>query len=313
MTNPNAIFDVLGLGCTAVDDVLYIPSFPVEDGKVRVQRRVRRFGGLTGAALVAAARLGARCAYAGQFGLDELSQSVRANFIREGIDVSRALCLEEARVIHSTIVVAQDSGRRNIFYDCNGCVGAHPALPAPDFIRAARVLLIDHYGLEGTLRAARLARADRIAVVADFEEDRVKGIQELMALVDHLVVPASFACRISHAATPEAAAAALWHRDRAAVVVTCGADGCWTVSSQTGGPRHHPAFAVRASDTTGCGDVFHGAYAAALARGEALETRIRFASAAAALKAGQQEIPHLAEVLELIAQTDRPQPSRTGP
>jgi sulfofructose kinase len=311
MNNPNATFDVLGLGCTTVDDVLYIPSFPVEEGKVRVQRRVRRFGGLTGAALVAAARLGARCAYAGQFGLDELSQSVRANFMGEGIDVSGAPCSEEAGVIHSIIIVAQDTGRRNIFFDFSGCVGAHPNLPAPDFIRGARVLFIDHYGIEGTLRAVRLARADGIEIVADFEQDRAKGFGDLLALVNHLIVPVSFACKISEASTPEAAAAALWHRDRAAVVVTCGAEGCWSVSSEMGGPRHHPAFAVTASDTTGCGDVFHGAYAAALARGVGFEARIRFASAAAALKAAAPDIPRLAEVLQLAGQM--PQPIQTTP
>ncbi len=311
MTNSNAIFDVLGLGCAAVDDVLYVPSFPVDDGKVRVQRRARRFGGLTGTALVAAARVGASCAYAGQFGCDEFSQSVRANFIREGIDVSGAPCLEDARVIHSTIVVAQDSGRRNVFFDCNGSVGAHPSLPAPDFIRSARVLFIDHYGFEGTLRAIRVARAEGIPVVADFEEDGAPGLRELMALVDHLIVPASFACRVSGASTPEAAAKSLWNRARAAVVVTCGAAGCWSLSSLEGGARHHPAFVVTASDTTGCGDVFHGAYAAALARGDSLEKRIRFASAAAALKAGGEDIPRAVEVSEFLRQAEQPQPTQT--
>ena len=51
--------------------------------------------------------------------------------------------------------------------------------------------------------------------------------------------------------------------------------------------KHQPAFKVKAVDTTGCGDVFHGAYASALARGLELEERIRIASAAAALKATQ--------------------------
>jgi sulfofructose kinase len=57
-------------------------------------------------------------------------------------------------------------------------------------------------------------------------------------------------------------------------------------------------------DTTGCGDVFHGAYAAALARGLDLAGRVRFASAAAALKAmragAQAGIPTRAAVEEFI-------------
>ena len=38
-------------------------------------------------------------------------------------------------------------------------------------------------------------------------------------------------------------------------------------------------------DTTGCGDVFHGAYAAGLAEGLGLSARVRLASATAAMKA----------------------------
>lgn len=52
-------WDVLGLGCAAVDDLLYVASFPVPDSKTRVLRAERQCGGLTATALVAAARLGA--------------------------------------------------------------------------------------------------------------------------------------------------------------------------------------------------------------------------------------------------------------
>jgi len=57
-------------------------------------------------------------------------------------------------------------------------------------------------------------------------------------------------------------------------------------------------------DTTGCGDVFHGAYAASLARRLPLGERLRFASAAAALKAtrpgGQAGIPDLQAVARFL-------------
>ena len=76
--------------------------------------------------------------------------------------------------------------------------------------------------------------------------------------------------------------------------MTCGAAGSW-YRDEAGPPRHQPAFPVSVVDTTGCGDVFHGAYAAALARGLDLAARVRFAAAAAALKAtragGQAGIP----------------------
>jgi len=70
-------------------------------------------------------------------------------------------------------------------------------------------------------------------------------------------------------------------------------------------PDYQPAYRVQVMDTTGCGDVFHGAYASALVRGLELPERIRFASAAAALKAtqpgGQAGIPSRAAVEEFLA------------
>ncbi len=104
--------------------------------------------------------------------------------------------------------------------------------------------------------------------------------------------------------------AALWRDGRALVAITDGAEGCWW--SEDGAVRHLPAFPVAAVDTTGCGDVFHGAYASAIVRGLPAEARLRYASAAAALKAtrsgGQAACPTAAEVdafLSTHAQDDR--------
>jgi sulfofructose kinase len=293
-------FDVIGLGCVAVDDLLYVPSYPPADGKVRVERTTRRFGGLTGAALVTAARMGAHCAYAGCLGMDEFSQSVAANFFGEGVDVSHAPRLPEAKVIHATVVVGNDAGSRNIFYEADGLVGAHPALPADGIIRGAKVLFLDHYGMEGNLRAARVAREAGVAVVADFEDETVPLFEGVLKLVDHLILSEELALRMTHRSSAADAAHVLWHRSRAAVIITCGAKGCWSVSEGRREPHHHPAFAVKAVDTTGCGDVFHGAYAAALARGVPFAARVRFAAAAAALKASQPDIPRLAAVADFL-------------
>jgi sulfofructose kinase len=295
-------FDILGLGCAAVDDVLYVPSFPRADEKVRVARTLRRCGGLTGAALVTAARMGATCAFAGCLGTDEASQYVADYFAREGIEVSHAPRLAEARVITSTIVVGQDLGSRNIFYQAYGLIGAHDHLPPDEVIRNTRVLFIDQYGMKGNLRAARVARSVGASVVADFEDGSDLEFQEVLGLVDHLILSVDFARRTTRAPDPPQAARALWQPGRAAVIITDGPNGCWSLAAG-GEPavRHHSAFFVAATDTTGCGDVFHGAYAACLARGDCLEDRIRFASAAAALRAKEGEIPRRVAVEQFLS------------
>jgi len=87
-------------------------------------------------------------------------------------------------------------------------------------------------------------------------------------------------------------------------VVTSGAQGCW-YSERGGAVRHFPAFQVQAVDTTGCGDVFHGAYAACMAWGYGVERAIEVASAAAAIKAtqpgGRSGIPTLPAVESFLA------------
>jgi sulfofructose kinase len=70
---------------------------------------------------------------------------------------------------------------------------------------------------------------------------------------------------------------------------------------------HQPAFRVRVVDTTGCGDVFHGAFLYGVLRGWDLRRVARFASAVAALKCrklgGRAGIPRLGEVEEFLATT----------
>ncbi len=298
--------DVLALGCAAVDDVLYVESYPAPDSKARVGKWDRRCGGLTGNALVAAARLGARCAYAGCLGMDELSAHIAKFFLDEGVDISHSPRLPDAGVIHSTVVIAQDTGGRNIFYEVRGMVGAHPELPAEDVIRSAKVLFIDHYGMPGNLRAMKIARSLGVPVVADFEDKAVPRFEEALNAVDHLILSEEFACPLTREGNASASALALWRPGRAAVIVTCGRNGCWSVAKETGAkPRHHPAFQVRTANTSGCGDVFHGAYAFRLACGDSLEDRIRFASAAAAVKAKQSEIPRLQAVELLLRRNSR--------
>jgi sugar/nucleoside kinase (ribokinase family) len=288
----------LGFGAVAVDDLLYVDGYPPPEAKVRVRRRLRQCGGLTGTALVAAARLGARCGYAGVLGDDELSRFVIETLEREGVDLSPRVRRPDARPAQSAIIVDQRRKTRTVLASLEGAIGADPRLPEPQVIRSASVLLIDHHGIEGTLRAVRIGREAGGQVVADFERVAEPPFAELLAAVDHLIVSERFARELTGDANapPGAVAQRLWTPARKAVVVTCGASGSWYFSAAMGGPPQHcPAFAVEVVDTTGCGDVFHGAYAAALSAGQDLADRVRLASAAAAIKAtrpgGQAGIP----------------------
>jgi sugar/nucleoside kinase (ribokinase family)/adenylate kinase family enzyme len=300
-------FDILGFGAIAVDDLLYVEAYPPAESKVRVQKRLRQCGGQTGTALVAAARMHARCAYVGVLGNDELSQFVAESFGREGVAFDLAARNPDARPAHSTIIVDQTHKTRTIFASLDGEIGADANLPSESRIRAARVILVDHHGLPGTLRAVQIARTHGVSVVADFERCPGPPFDEILNAVDHLILSARFATQRTGLDDPKDAAQALWNANRQAVVVTCGSAGAWFLDKTPGAmaPLHMPAFRVEPIDTTGCGDVFHGVYAACLAERKPLAERVRWASAAAAIKAtqpgGQAGIPTREQIEAFLA------------
>lgn len=298
--------DVLGLGAVAVDDLLYVDRYPEAESKVHVRLRQRHCGGQTGTALVAAARFGVRTAYAGLLGEDELSQEVIANFAEEGVQTRWAPVSKAARPAHSTIVVDETSKTRTIFAFVGGELGASCSAPEASIVRASRVLLIDHHGIEGSHRAAEIAREVHHPVVADFERAAEGPFEELFGLVDHLIVSAHFAAQLTGNPDPAEAVMALAVASRQLTAVTCGSNGCfYCVNGEPGRVHHQPAFAVEVVDTTGCGDVFHGVYAAALSQRTCVQECLRFATAAAALKAthrgGQPGIPWRDAIEQFLA------------
>jgi sugar/nucleoside kinase (ribokinase family) len=303
-SNGRRTFDVLGVGAVAVDDIVVLERYPPPDQKAAVVDTLRECGGLAGTALVAATRLGARCGYAGVLGDDELSRYALGCLVHARIDVQHVVRRKGAGPIHSIIVVDSGANTRNIFFDTRRFAGPDRRRPASSLVRDTRVVLVDHIGIDAMTRVARVARASGVHVVADFEGGiGDQGFDELFALVDHVIVSADFASELTGRLRPAAAVDALWTDARDTVVVTAGEHGSW-YRDATGGVRHQPAFRVAVRDTTGCGDVFHGAYAAALARGLDTTERVELASGAAALAAetigGQAGAPTAQMVSELL-------------
>lgn len=282
-------WDVLGIGAVAVDDILYVDHYPDANTKTAVRATIRQGGGLAGTALVAAARMGAKTAYLGVLGRDELSEYVVDEFEREGVDCSTIERREGTRPFHSFVVSDTSNGERTIFYSGDGIQAPDANAVTAAVVEDSRVLFVDHTWVEIAVFAAGVARELQIPVVADLERWTDPRMTELVQTVDHLIVGIDFARVVTGPGSPEEVVQKLseMRAGRAASIVTAGDQGAWWV-----GPdalvHHQAAFQVPVVDTTGCGDVFHGAYAAALAAGDPLERVILIASAAAAIKATHQ-------------------------
>jgi len=294
--------DVLGLGCVAVDDVLRVRRWPRRQAKLPVLERERLCGGITGTALRAAVAVGAHAAYAGVLGTDPDSQFVIDALAAAGVQIDAIQRQPGAAPIRCTVIVDR-LGRRTVLYDLAGAVGPTADWPPAEVITSCRVLLADPLGIEGMLRAARLAQAAGIPVVADLEGRPSAKVRRLARLADHLIVSRSFAAALCGTHDPSAQAQLLAGADRD-VVVTCGRQGAWYAQRGTSPqPQHLAPFRVREVDTTGCGDVFHGVYAALLAEGMCMVDRLRRAAAGAALWAArphQQPLPSRSEIEALV-------------
>ena len=298
--------DVIGIGAATVDEFLYVPEYPAPEVKIRVLGRERQPGGLTGTALVAAARFGGRCAYAGVLGTDADSVFIAHSLEREGIDLTHVVRLSDVMAARSTIVVDTGTQTRTIFTD-PPVEETDEHVPGLEVPARCAVAFVDHTHRVPMLRFAHMAKDVGIPRVADLERDTSDRFPELLSLVDHLIVPWTLAVRLTGAADPEQAVDRLWSPDRHTVAVTRGVGGCWFRSVEgVADVAHQPAFPIAAVvDTTGCGDVFHGVYAAALAHRVGATEGIRLASAAAALKAaakgGQAGIPRRDVIDALLA------------
>ncbi len=294
-------WDVLGFGAVAVDDLVYLDRFPQADEKMYVRGKARDGGGLAGTALVTAGKLGATAAWAGVLGFDELSVWTLEALNNSHVDTSAVVRFGQARPIHSIVLVERAGGTRTILYSFEGVQQLTPDEVSLEMISEARVVLLDHTIGDLAGHILTLSKQAGVPTVADLERLET-GVADSVRDVDHLIVGRKFAEAATGERAPEAAVLALaaLRRDLPLTAVTAGGQGYWWMERGESEPHHRPALTVDVVDSTGCGDVFHGTYAAELARGTRIAEALEMANVAAGLKAtrpgGRQGIPSRAEV-----------------
>ena len=297
-------WDIFGIGTAAVDDLIYLDQFPRIDEKMPIQLKRRQAGGQTATALVAAVRHGASASFCARLGTDDLSIYSIEELEREGVDCSTVIRGYEGKPFHAIVIVDQSTGVRTILYDEMGVVEPDPEMINPLWITNSRLLFVDQNTPHSALFAARIAQKHHIPVIADIESIKAPEIEELIPIIDYLIVGIGFARQWTHQARIEDAVQALHCQERLLTAVTYGDQGCWYIEAGSKEIGHIPAVPVKAVDTTGCGDIFHGVFAAAIIRGESNHYALELANAAAGLKAarlgGRAGIPDLHTVEEYL-------------
>jgi ribokinase len=292
---------VVGLGQCSWDILGHIEEYPAVDRKTDLLEVAEQGGGPVATALATLSRLGCRTQFMGCVGGDHYGRQITESLVVAGIDTGQ-LQVDPDGTSQFAFIAIEQQGRRNIF--CNR--GARRPFcfeqRARDSIAQAAALLLDGGEPAAALEAARFARAQGIPVILD-AGSLTRSTEALLPHCDHLVVSQRFAEQLKSGSAGQVIDGLLRLGAKAAVV-TLGAAGC--LGRPQGGDQFAcPAFAVPVLDTTGCGDVFHGAYVYAMLNGYPWPELLRFASACAALKAcaigGRQGIPSLDRVEQLLA------------
>ena len=296
-------FDVIGVGSCAVDHIALVGAYPPPDTKNRIDRMHIEGGGPVATALVTLARLGSKVSYVGKLGDSPLAQEALKGLTDDGVDTSHVIRTDPSAGPHFAFVLAdQAAGQRTIWYTDQGVRHIAAEEVPRALIASARVILLEEYEAAAALQAARLAREAGVLVELDIEDPAHDVAEDLIRLTDVLIVPEAFALSVTGRSEAQTAAEALKALGPDIVVVTRGDRGACCLQGDTA--LHQSAFSVDAIDTTGCGDVFHGAFVFGLLRAWPLRIVAEFAAAVAALKTrslgGRSGIPTYSEVAALL-------------
>ena len=297
---------VICLGQATLDYHWQVPNLsdlPHGGGKCKADAFSQSGGGMATTAAVAVARLGMPVQFWGCAGQDQAGRDMRDELAGWGVDVSHMRLFEGAQSSVSAILVDAQGERLIVNARAKGLPTAADWLPLWQ-VTTAKALLADPRWPHGAQALFAAGRAEGVPTVLDADVAEPATYAQLLPLTDHaLFSEPGLAIWSAHNQTANASTEAQLQAVRRlgcqVAGVTLGAQGVKWVDAQ--GFHELKARPLIAIDTTGAGDVFHGAYAAAVALGQTTAQAFTFASAAAALKCqqggGRQGIPDMAQTM----------------
>jgi sulfofructose kinase len=271
---------VLGIGNNATDTIIRVSHFPALDAKVEILSADVYPGGQVATAVVACRRWGLPSRYVGKIGADAASKLQIREMKRECVE---AHWIKARRCASQTafILVDETTGERTVLWHRDAKIALRPSDLKRSWIRGSSALLVDGHDAKAATQAARWARAERIPVVGDFDNCH-SGVKVLLEYVDFLIASRDFPERLTGEKDLLKSLPTIFRLFNCRLAAaTLGRFGVLSWD----GRRFLlcPGFRVRAVDTTGAGDIFHGAFLFGLVQDWPIEEILEFSCAAAAL------------------------------
>jgi sugar/nucleoside kinase (ribokinase family) len=295
--------DVLGIGLNATDTLLLVQEFPPYAGKVPFERELLSPGGQVATAIVACARLGLRAKYIGTIGDDLRGRIQRESLEGTGVDASSVIVREGCPNQTAYILIDERTGERTVLWQRSDCLRLSPSEIRTEDVAGAKLLHIDGYDIEAAAYAASLAGSHGVPVSLDVDAI-YPGFEHVLKHVDYLVAGSGWPTKWTGISDPFLALASLRREYGMRVAaMTLGVEGSMALCNGTW--FYSAAFDVHCVDTTGAGDVFHGAFCYAILSGMGMQAALDFSNAAAALNCtdvgARGHVPDRAEVEGLMS------------
>lgn len=292
-------FQVIGFGENAVDWICRVPRFPQHDTKTQMEPILRKVGGQIATACSLCARYGLSTRYIGRVGDDDLGRFAQEDLGKDPMDLQLEVVADTATHL-SLIIVDRPTGGRTIIWDRDPRLGYREGeLSRPLFVDGQTIHL-DGNDLVASTQVARWAKEAGMRVCLDI--DRVQpGVEELLRLTDFLIASRTFISAFGKESS--------WRSNLRFAASVCPGFVAVTRGSQGAAALwddeilEFPAFEVEVLDSTGAGDMFHGAFLYGVVQGWTIGRCMRFANAAGALACtgygARSSIPELSQVLAL--------------
>jgi sulfofructose kinase len=299
--------EILGLGCVSYDMLSVIPEMPAWEAVEYIAEYQVQQGGIAATATVAASRLGAPVEFIGGIAPGFQGEFLKDNFRKYRVACDRIRVLGDGTSQFTVVLIHQTTGRRTFVIN-KGVQDRTELFTEALDLSGVRFMLFDGYYFDTTLRTARQAREKGIVSITDLSQRNFHPrMREYLSLIDYPILPEMYVKAFCNIDDPLEAGKRMYHPDNKALIVTCGDRGAHIITAA--GTDFIPAFPITPVDTTGAGDVFHGAFAFALWKGYGLREAVTFASAVSALKCtkigGQSGIPDFNETVQFIAEQSR--------
>jgi sulfofructose kinase len=297
----NKSFDVVGMGLNSVDFLTVVPEFPAPNSKMKMLQFSKQGGGQVATALVALSRWGVKAKYIGKVGADELGQFSLESMRQERVDVSSVTIEPNVTNQVATILVDGSTGDRTILWNRDDRLMYRGGELRKEEVCCGKLLHLDGHDIRAAIQCARWAKEENIPTVVDL--DKVESLtSELIQEIDFLITSSRFPTLYAGISDQKAAFLELQKQAPGFLCTTLGPSGA--MAWVNGEIFYADGLNVKALDTTGAGDVFHGGFIYGLLQNWEVEKILRFANAAAALKCldlgGRRGIPTLDKIHEFM-------------